>query len=404
MIDQYDDRDALQLTNFGERVMEDAEEEDEVDNNTHGLFPNTCRTLFQDKGRAGTEEMEEVPALFSDSDDEVLHKVPKPSPFRYMCSKCDKPYKQKKSMVTHQAKCENLQQAKRDYNARRRREEDSNEHSARRDCNTEARATSRREEGSNAHDARRDRDTEARANSRREEDSNAHDARRDRDTEARANSRREEDSNAHSARRDRDTEARANSRREESDELCISRLAKDNEATNEARRLARKSVLEACGVSASGHENDAINQDAENFHCFTLKSLRFVTCACCAREDGNGKMVQRATVSNDEHLIAIRHMRELHAEVAENPWDHVRYQDLDIDGLLPKKQKIGLDDAESVEGVAFRKNDFICDKCVKALKKGSADFIKLAEDERPKLPIGMQGNFFQPTLCPTLKP
>jgi hypothetical protein len=91
-------------------------------------------------------------------------------------------------------------------------------------------------------------------------------------------------------------------------------------------------------------------------------------------------------------------MRELHAEVAENPWDHVWYQDLDIDGLLPKKQYIGLVDAEFVEGVAFIRNNFICDKCVKALKKGTADFTKLAEDERPKLPIGMQGNFLQSTL------
>jgi hypothetical protein len=91
-------------------------------------------------------------------------------------------------------------------------------------------------------------------------------------------------------------------------------------------------------------------------------------------------------------------MRELHAEVAEKPWDHVRYQDLDVDGLLPKKQYIDVVHAESTEGITFRRNDFICDKCVKALKKGSADFTKLAEDERPKLPVGMQGNFFKPIL------
>jgi hypothetical protein len=169
-----------------------------------------------------------------------------------------------------------------------RLEEDSNAHRARRDRDTEARATNRLEEDNNAQRARRDRDTEARATSRLEEDSNAHRAKHDRDTEARATNRLEEDSNAQRAMRDRDTEARATSRLEEPDDLRRIRLHKDNEATKEARRLARKNVLEACSVSASGHENDAINQDAENFHRFTLKSLRFVTCACCVREDYKG--------------------------------------------------------------------------------------------------------------------
>jgi hypothetical protein len=280
MINQYDDRHVLQATAFGKRVLEDAEEEDDVEDNLQGLFPNTSRTLFQDRDKAGVDEMKEVPALFSDSDNEVPHKVPNPIPFRYTCSKCDKPYQRQKPMLTHQAKCEDVRQAARDYDARRSVDR------ARRERNTEARDISRLEEDSNAQRAKRDRDTEARAISHLEEDSNAQHARRDRDTEARAAARLEEDSNAQRAKRNRNTEA---------------------------RRLARKIVLEACGVSASGHENDAINQDAENFHRFTLQSLCFVTCACCAREDGNGTMVQRLTVSNDKHLIAIRYMCELHA-------------------------------------------------------------------------------------------
>jgi hypothetical protein len=289
-------------------------------------------------------------------------------------------------MLTHEAKCEDVRQATGDYDVRKSVDR------ARRERNTKARAVSRLEEDSDAQRATRARNTEAMAVSRLEEDSDAQRARRERDTEARAVSRLEEDSDAQRATRARNTEA-----------MAVSRLEEDSDAqranryrNTEARRLVRKNVLEACGVLASGHENDAINQDAENFHRFTLQSLRFVTCACCAREDGNGTMVQRLKVSNDEHLVAIRYMRELHAEVAEKPWDHVRYQDLDADGLLPKKQYIDVVHAESTEGITFRRNDFICDKCVKALKKGCADFTKLAEDERPKLPVGMQGNFFKP--------
>ena len=340
MIKRYDDRHVLHGTDFGNRVLEDAEEEDDVEDNLHGLFPNTCRTLFQDRDKASVFEMREVTASFSDSDKEVPHKVPNTIPFPYTCSKCNKPYQRRKPMLTHEAKCEDVRQATGDYDVRK-----------------------------SVDRARRERNTKARAVSRLEEDSDAQRATRARNTEAMAVSRLEEDSDAQRANRYRNTEA---------------------------RRLVRKNVLEACGVLASGHENDAINQDAENFHRFTLQSLRFVTCACCAREDGNGTMVQRLKVSNDEHLVAIRYMRELHAEVAEKPWDHVRYQDLDADGLLPKKQYIDVVHAECTEGITFRRNDFICDKCVKALKKGCADFTKLAEDERPKLPVGMQGNFFKP--------
>jgi hypothetical protein len=439
MIDQYDDRHILRSTDFGERVLEDAETEDKDNENDDGLFPNTSRTVFQDEGREGIAEMEGVP-IPNDDKDKVPQNVPTPMPYLYMCSKCEKPYKRMKSMVTHQAKCGTTPSpANKDYVARRRREEGSDKHRARRDREAEATARRRHEEDSDEHRARRDRVAEATARRRHEEDSDEHRARRDREAEATARRRHEEDSDEHRARRDRvaeatarrrheedsdehrarrDREAEATARRrheedsdehrarrdreagatarrrqlhEEPNDVRTSRLAKDNEATKEARRLARKNVLESCGVSASGHESDAINQDAENFHRFTMKSLRFVTCACCAREDGNGTMVQRLTVSNDEHLIAIRYMRQLHVDVAEKPWDHVRYQDLDINGLLPKKQYIGHGDRTSVEGVTYRPNDFICNKCVKALKNGAADFTKLAEDERPKDPIGMQG-------------
>jgi hypothetical protein len=393
MIDQYDDRHILRSTDFGERVLEDAETEDKDNENGDGLFPNTSRTVFQDEGREGIAEMEGVP-IPNDDKDKVPQNVPTPMPYLYMCSKCEKPYKRMKSMVTHQAKCGTTPSpANKDYVARRRREEGSDKHRARRDREAEATARRRHEEDSDEHRARRDREAEATARRRHEEDSDEHRARRDRVAEATARRRHEEDSDEHRARRDREAEATARRRQlhEEPNDVRTSRLAKDNEATKEARRLARKNVLESCGVSASGHESDAINQDAENFHRFTMKSLRFVTCACCAREDGNGTMVQRLTVSNDEHLIAIRYMRQLHVDVAEKPWDHVRYQDLDINGLLPKKQYIGHGDRTSVEGVTYRPNDFICNKCVKALKNGAADFTKLAEDERPKDPIGMQG-------------
>ena len=332
MIDQFDDRHVLKGTASGKRLLEDAIEEDKVDDDLLGLLPNISRTLFQDVNTSGIDELEMVPTLSFDTDNRVSRKVPQTKPYRYACSQCNKPYKLKRPMESHQAKCLEMRQATKDYDA----------------CRS--------------------------ATKRLEEDSNTQRARCDRDAEARATSRQKEDSYVQCARR-----------------------AQDTEATKEARRLARKTVLDACGVSASGHETDAINQDAENFHRFTLKSLRFVTCACCAREDGNGSMVQRLTVSDDKHLIAIRYMRELHAEVAKEPCDHVRYKDLDLDGLLPEKQCIGPDDTEDMEGIAFRHNDFICNKCVKALKKGAADFTKLAEDERPKLPIGMQGNFLQRT-------
>ena len=115
MIKQYDDRHVLHGTDFGKRVLEDAEEEDDVEDNLQGLFPNTSKTLFQDRDKAGVDEMKEVPALFSYSDNEVPHKVPNPVPFRYTCSKCDKHYQRKKPMLAHQAKCELVRQAARDY-------------------------------------------------------------------------------------------------------------------------------------------------------------------------------------------------------------------------------------------------------------------------------------------------
>ena len=88
MINQYDNRHVLKVTDFGKRVLEDAKVEDDVEDNLYGLFPNTSRTLFQARDKAGVDEMKEVPALFSDSDNVVPHKVPNPIRFRYTCSKC----------------------------------------------------------------------------------------------------------------------------------------------------------------------------------------------------------------------------------------------------------------------------------------------------------------------------
>jgi hypothetical protein len=39
MINQYDNRHVLKVTDFGKRVLEDAEEEDDVEDNLYGLFP-----------------------------------------------------------------------------------------------------------------------------------------------------------------------------------------------------------------------------------------------------------------------------------------------------------------------------------------------------------------------------
>ena len=79
MIDQYDDRKVLQGTASGKCLLEDAADEDEVDDNLLGLFPNTRRTLFQDENSTRIDELEVVPALFFDTDNQVPHKVPKSS-------------------------------------------------------------------------------------------------------------------------------------------------------------------------------------------------------------------------------------------------------------------------------------------------------------------------------------